>query len=91
MQQLREQWGGRIDHTTTNQKSVRMCVLRVGAVCPGETSPPNTAINREEDEPPQINKQMRWAKLNLAVDLTIKLRSFDEPPVEDCLLCWIGY
>ena len=69
--------GGRIDHTTTNQKSARMCVLRVGAVAPGETPPSNTAINREDDEPPRINKQMRQAKLNLAVDLTIKLRSFD--------------
>ena len=39
--------GGRIDHTTTtNQKSVMMCVLRVGAVAPGETPPSNTAINR---------------------------------------------
>ena len=26
--------GGRIDHTTTNQKSARMCVLRVGAAIP---------------------------------------------------------
>ncbi len=26
---------------------------------------------------------MRWAKLNLAVDLTIELRSFDEPRMED--------
>jgi len=69
--------GGRIDHTTTNQKSARMCVLRVGAVAPGETPPSNTAINRDDDEPPRINKQMRQAKLNLAVDLTIKLRSFD--------------
>jgi hypothetical protein len=43
----------------------------------------NTAINREEDEPPRINKQMRWAKLNLAVDLTIKLHSFDDPHMED--------
>ena len=43
---------GRIDHTTTNQKSARMCVLRVGAVAPGETPPSNTAINREDDEPP---------------------------------------
>jgi hypothetical protein len=50
-----------------------MCVLRVGAVAPGE----------EDDEPPRINKQMRRAKLNLAVDLTIKLRSFDEPRMED--------
>ncbi len=71
--------GGRIDHTTTNHKFARMCVLRVGAVAPGDTPPSNTAINREDDEPPRINKQMRWAKLNLAVDLTIKLRSFDEP------------
>ena len=75
--------GGRIDHTTTNQKSAMMCVLRVGAVAPGETPPSNTAINREDDEPPRINKQMRQAKLNLAVDLTIKLRSFDEPRMED--------
>ena len=37
----------------------------------------------ENDEPPRINKQMRQAKLNLAVDLTIKLRSFDEPRMED--------
>ncbi len=29
--------GGRIDHTTTNLKSATMCVLRVGAVGPGET------------------------------------------------------
>jgi hypothetical protein len=29
-----------------------MCVLRVGAVAPGETPPSNTAINREDDEPP---------------------------------------
>ena len=49
------------------------------------------AINREDDEPPQINKQMRRAKLNLAVDLTIKLRSFDEPQMEDLLavLNWV--
>ncbi len=60
-----------------------MCVLRVGADAPGETPLLNTAINREDDEPPRINKQMRWAKLNLAVDLTIKLRSFDEPRIED--------
>jgi hypothetical protein len=60
-----------------------MFVLRVGAVAPGETPPSNTAINSEDDEPPRINKQMRWAKLNLAVDLTIKLRSFDEPRMED--------
>ena len=60
-----------------------MCVLREGAVAPGETPPSNTAINREDDEPPRINKQMRRAKLNLAVDLTIKLRSFDEPRMED--------
>ena len=49
--------GGRIDHTTTNQKSVRMCVLRVGAVAPGE----------EDDEPPRINKQMRRAMLTAQV------------------------
>jgi len=55
--------GERIDHTTTNQKSVRMCVLRAGAVAPGETPPSNTSINREDDEPPRINKQMRRAKL----------------------------
>jgi hypothetical protein len=55
---------GRIDHTTTNLKSVMICVLRVGAVAPGETPPSNTAINREDDEPPRINKQMRLAKLN---------------------------
>jgi hypothetical protein len=72
--------GGRIDHTTTNQKSATMCVLRVGAVAPGLSTPSNTAINREDDEPPRINKQMRRAKVNLAIDLTIKLRSFDEPP-----------
>ena len=69
--------GGRIDHTTTNLKSAMIYVLRVGAVAPGETPPSNTAINREDNEPPRINKQMRQAKLNLAVDLTIKLRSFD--------------
>jgi hypothetical protein len=83
--------GGRIDHTTTNQKSVLMCVLRVGAVAPGSSPPSNTAINREDDEPPQINKQMRRAKLNLALDLTIKLRSFDEPRMENLWLCRIGY
>ena len=60
-----------------------MCVLRVGAVGPSETPPLNTAINREEDEPPRIDKQMRQAKFNLAVDLTIKLRSFDDPHMED--------
>ncbi len=59
MQQLREQWGGRIDQTTTNQKSARMCVLRVGADGPGETPLSNSAINREEDEPQRINKQLR--------------------------------
>jgi hypothetical protein len=75
--------GGRIDHTTTNLKSAMMCVLRVGAVAPGETPPSNTAINREDDVPPRINKQMRRAKLILAVDLAIKLRSFDEPWMED--------
>ncbi len=75
--------GGRIDHSTTNLKSARMFVLRVGAVAPGKTPPSNTAINSEDDEPPRINKQMRRAKLNLAVDLTIKLRSFDEPRMED--------
>ena len=81
---IRRTMGGRIDHTTTNnQKSARMCVLRVGAVAPGETPPSNTAINREDDEPPRINKQMRQAKLNLAVDLSIKMRSFDEPWMED--------
>jgi hypothetical protein len=42
-------------------------------------------MNREDDEPPRINKQMRRAKLNLAVDLTIKLRLFDEPWMEDFL------
>ena len=26
---------------------------------------------------------MRWAKLNLAVDLTIKLHSFDKPRMDD--------
>ncbi len=40
-----------VDHTTTNQKSAMMFVLRVGAVAPGETPPSNTAINREDDEP----------------------------------------
>ena len=75
--------GGRIDHTTTNQKSAMMCVLRVGAVAPGETPPSNTAINRDDDEPPRINKQMRRAKLNLAVDLSIKMCSIDEPRMED--------
>jgi hypothetical protein len=59
--------GGRIDHTTTNLKSVMICVLRVGAVAPGETPPSNTAINREDDEPPRINKQMRRAKLTAQV------------------------
>ena len=58
-------------------------MLRVGTVAPGETPPSNTAINREEDEPPRINKQMRQAKLNLAVDLTINLHSFSEPQMED--------
>ncbi len=58
-------------------------MLRVGAVGPGETPPSNTAINREDDEPPRINKKMRRAKLNLSVDLTIKLHSFDEPPADD--------
>jgi hypothetical protein len=75
--------GGRIDHTATNQKYMRMWVLRVGTVAPGEAPPSNTAINREEDEPPRINKQMRQAKLNLAVDLTINLHSFSEPQMED--------
>ncbi len=60
-------------------------MLRVGVVAPGETPPLNSSINREDDEPPRINKQMRRAKLNLAVDLTIKLHSFDEPPMEDFL------
>ncbi len=78
----RTMWG-RIDHTTINQKSARMCVLRVGAVAPGETPPSNTSINREDDEPPRINKKMWRAKSNLAVDLTIKLCSFDEPRMED--------
>ena len=59
--------GGRIDHTTTNLKSMMICVLRVGAVAPGETPPSNTAINREDDEPPRINKQMRRAKLTAQV------------------------
>ncbi len=88
---IKRTMGERIDHTTSNQKSVRMCVLRVGTVAPGETPPSNTLINREDDEPPRINKQMRQAKLNLAVDLTIKLRSFDEPPMEDLLavLDWV--
>ena len=44
--------GGRIDHTTTNQNSARMCVLRVGAVAPDETPPSNTVIDREEDDQP---------------------------------------
>jgi hypothetical protein len=68
-----------------------ICVLRVGAVAPGETPPSNTAINREDDEPPRINKQMRQAKLNLAVDLTIKLCLFDEPRMEDlsAVLDWV--
>ncbi len=63
---IKRTMGGRIDHTTTNLKSARMCVLRVGAVAvaSGETPPSNTAINREDDEPPRINKQMRRAKLN---------------------------
>ena len=76
--------GGRIDHTTTNKKSA-MWVLRVGTVAPGETPPSNTAINREEDEPPRINKLMRRAKSNLADHLTIKLHSFNEPRMEDLL------
>jgi len=59
---IKRTMGGRINHTTTNLKSARMCVLRVGAVAPGETPPSNTAINREDDEPPRINKQMRRAK-----------------------------
>ena len=33
--------GGRIDHTTTNQKSAMMCVLRVGAAAPGSSPPSN--------------------------------------------------
>ena len=77
--------GRRIDHTTTNQKSMRMWVLRVGTVAPGDAPPSNTAINREDDEPPRINKQMRQAKLNLAVHLKIKLHSFDEPCMENLL------
>ena len=64
---LREVPNKRIDHTTTNQISARMCVLRVGAVAPGETPPSNTATNREDDEPPRINKQMRRAKLTAQV------------------------
>jgi hypothetical protein len=78
--------GGRIDHTTTNKKSTRMWVLRVGTVAPGETPPSNTAINREEDEPPRINKQMRRAKMNLAVDLTIKMHLFSEGCPEYCIV-----
>jgi hypothetical protein len=77
--------GGRIGCTTTNLKSANMCVLRVGTVAPGEAPPSNTAINREDDEPPRINKQMRQAKLKLAANLTIKLHSFDEPRMEDLL------
>jgi hypothetical protein len=77
--------GRRIDYTTTDQKSMRMWVLRVGTVAPGDAPPSNTAINREDDEPPRINKQMRQAKLNLGVHLTIKLHSFDEPWMEDLL------
>ena len=61
---IKRTMGGMIDHATTNQKSARMCVLRVGAVAPGETPLSNTAINREDDEPPRINKQMRQAKVN---------------------------
>ena len=61
---IKRTMGGTIDHATTYQKSARMCVLRVGAVAPGETPLSNTAINREDDEPPRINKQMRRAKLN---------------------------
>ncbi len=60
-------------------------MLRVGAFAPGETPPSNTAITREDDELPRINKQKRRAKLNLAVDLTIKLCLFDEPRMEDLL------
>ena len=62
---IKRTMGGRIDHTTTNQKSARMCVLRVGAVAPGETPPSNTSINREDDEPPRINKHMRQGKVEL--------------------------
>jgi hypothetical protein len=87
MQQLREQWGG--DRSYHNKpKSARMSVLRVSAVGPGETPPMNNAINREQGEPPRINKKMRRAKLNLAVDLTIKLCLFDEPWIEDLLAVW---
>jgi hypothetical protein len=49
---IKRTMGGGIDHITTNQKSVRWCVLRVGAVAPGETPPSINAINREDDEPP---------------------------------------
>jgi hypothetical protein len=49
---IKRTMGGRIDHTTTNQKSARMCVLKMGAVAPGETPPSNTSINGEDDEPP---------------------------------------
>ena len=49
---IKRTMGGRIDHITTNQKSVMWCVLRVGAVVPGETPPSNNALNREDDEPP---------------------------------------
>ncbi len=49
---LREVPNKRIDHTATNQMSARMCVLRVGAVAPGETPPSNTSIKREDDGPP---------------------------------------
>jgi len=38
---IKRTMGERIDHTTTNQKSVRMCVLRVNVVAPGETPPSN--------------------------------------------------
>jgi hypothetical protein len=53
-----------------------MCVLRVGAVAPGETPQILRSIEK-------MTKQIRRAKLNLAVDLTIKLCSFDEPQMED--------
>jgi hypothetical protein len=73
---IKRTMGGGIDHTTTNQKSARMCVLRVGAVAPGETPQILRSIEK-------MTKQIRRAKLNLAVDLTIKLCSFDEPQMED--------
>ena len=60
---IKRTMGGRIDHATTNQKSARMCVLRVGAVAPGETPPSNTAINREDGA--TTNHQTNEGKVEL--------------------------